>query len=57
MQYGLHQHLRFYPGQGNRISAQAHLQKFYSAFGYTAVSEPYLEDGIPHVEMLTVLRI
>lgn len=41
-----------WPGQGNRISAQAHLERFYGAFAYAAVGTPYLEDGIPHLEML-----
>ena len=35
-----------------RISAQAYLQKFYEGFDFLVVSEPYLEDNIPHVEML-----
>jgi len=35
-----------------RISAQAHLERFYAGFGFRCASEPYLEDGIPHVEML-----
>lgn len=39
-----------------RISAQAYLEKFYRGFGFEAVSEPYLEDGIPHVEMLRAGR-
>lgn len=34
-----------------RISAQYHLQKFYGSFGFKADSEPYDEDGIPHIEM------
>jgi ElaA protein len=41
-----------WPGRANRISAQAHLGKFYSEFGYHPVGEPYLEDTIPHQEML-----
>ena len=41
-----------WPGQANRISAQAHLQGFYGGFGYAPVGEPYLEDDIPHHEML-----
>ena len=41
-----------YPNTAIRISAQQHLQKFYAAFGFKAVSKPYLEDGIPHIEML-----
>jgi len=35
-----------------RISAQLYLQSFYSSLGFTAVSAPYDEDGIPHIEML-----
>jgi ElaA protein len=41
-----------YPGQPVRISAQQYLEKFYRDFGFVTVSEPYLEDGIPHVEMV-----
>jgi ElaA protein len=41
-----------FPGQGNRISAQSYLRGFYGSFGYQAVGEEYLEDGIPHIEML-----
>jgi ElaA protein len=35
-----------------RIGAQAHLEKFYRELGFRCASEPYLEDGIPHIEML-----
>ncbi|WP_410221722.1 GNAT family N-acetyltransferase [Pedobacter sp.] len=35
-----------------RISAQCYLQRFYEELGFAAQGEPYLEDGIPHVEML-----
>ncbi|GAB4043254.1 MAG: GNAT family N-acetyltransferase [Rubrivivax sp.] len=41
-----------WPGRGIRISAQAHLQRFYGSFGFRTVGEPYAEDNIPHVEML-----
>lgn len=34
-----------------RLGAQAHLQKFYGDLGFVAASEPYDEDGIPHIEM------
>lgn len=37
---------------GIRISAQAYLERFYTEAGFKTVSEPYQEDGIPHVEML-----
>lgn len=35
-----------------RISAQSHLCRMYEKHGFGVVSEEYLEDGIPHVEML-----
>jgi ElaA protein len=35
-----------------RISAQSYLKKFYEGFGFRQVSEEYLEDNIPHIEML-----
>jgi ElaA protein len=35
-----------------RISAQAYLEKFYGDFGFVRRGEGYLEDGIPHLEML-----
>lgn len=41
-----------WPGQPNRISAQAHLADFYGSFGYSIQGPSYPEDGIPHVEML-----
>lgn len=41
-----------YPGQPLRISAQAHLTRFYGRHGFVPVGEPYLEDNIPHQEML-----
>lgn len=45
-----------FAGQANRISAQAHLQRFYGQWGFAAVGEPYLEDNIPHVQMLRSAR-
>ena len=41
-----------WPGSGIRISAQSRLERFYAEFGFVAVGPPYLEDGIPHTEML-----
>ncbi len=35
-----------------KISAQAHLEKFYSQFGFVTTGNYYLEDGIPHVSMI-----
>lgn len=33
------------------ISAQAHLTNFYSKYGFKPISDVYLEDNIPHVQM------
>lgn len=41
-----------YPGHGIRISAQERLAGFYAEVGFVAVGESYIEDGIPHLEML-----
>ena len=35
-----------------RLSAQTYLQPFYESLGFTATGAPYLEDNIPHIEML-----
>jgi len=35
-----------------RISAQEYLKNFYEKFGFKKVSDSYLEDDIPHIEML-----
>ncbi len=35
-----------------RISAQKHLEKFYTRFGFESTSKEYEEAGIDHVEML-----
>lgn len=35
-----------------RIGAQAHLEAFYQRHGFVSDNKPYIEDGIPHIEML-----
>jgi len=35
-----------------RISGQVYIKGFYESLGFKQVSEEYLEDDIPHVEML-----
>ena len=35
-----------------RIGAQVYLEKFYSSFGFKKESDIYIEDGIPHIEMV-----
>ncbi len=47
---------RLWPGRAIRISAQAHLERFYGSLGFVRVGPPYGEDGIPHVQMLRSTR-
>lgn len=35
-----------------KISAQSYLINFYKSFGFKEVSKEYLEDDIPHIDML-----
>lgn len=35
-----------------KIGAQVYLTKFYQSFGFIQSSDEYLEDGIPHIEMI-----
>ena len=52
MQKSLEEIYRCWPQTLIRISAQDYLQKFYEQYEFVRVSDVYLEDGIPHVEML-----
>ena len=42
---------RLYPESPIKLSAQSQLLRFYESFGFVPVSEEYLEDEIPHVDM------
>lgn len=35
-----------------KISAQTYLLDFYGSLGFEKVSEEYIEDGIPHIDMI-----
>ncbi len=35
-----------------KLGAQLYLQQFYESLGFVKSSEMYLEDGIPHIEMI-----
>lgn len=35
-----------------RLSAQSYLVGFYESFGFVKASEEYLEDNIPHIDMV-----
>ena len=39
-----------------QLSGQTYLEDFYKSFGFQAVSDMYLEDDIPHKDMLLVME-
>ena len=43
---------QYWPGRRQFLSAQAHLQAFYARMGFTPDSAVYLEDNIPHIDMV-----
>lgn len=43
---------KFYKAEAIKISAQVYAKGFYEKSGFRQVSEEYLEDAIPHVQML-----
>ena len=57
MREALARHNTLYQGQLNKIGAQQRLEKFYTGLGFVTSSEMYIEDGIPHVEMVRGLEV
>ncbi len=49
---GLRRAAQVWPGRAVRISAQAHLDRYYVKHGFVAQGEVYIEDTIPHLQML-----
>ena len=39
-----------------KIGAQTYLRKFYESVGFQQVGNAYIEDGIPHIHMLTTSK-
>lgn len=52
MEVGIDQIHKQYGNVPIRISAQTYLLKFYEKFGFRSTGKEYLEDEIPHTEML-----
>ncbi|CAE6881752.1 GNAT family N-acetyltransferase [Vibrio sp. B1FLJ16] len=51
LQQALAQCESLWPEQTIDIGAQEHLIQFYASHGFNVISDSYLEDGIPHVDM------
>ena len=47
---------QLWPDTDIHISAQCYLQQFYQDLGFKPASEPYLEDDIPHLKMITPVQ-
>lgn len=43
---------RIAPGAPIRLAAQAHLERFYGAYGFIGMGDRYMDDGIVHLDML-----
>jgi ElaA protein len=52
MQHAINQCRTITPHGGIKISAQLYLKTFYESLGFVQQTEMYLEDEIPHIEML-----
>jgi len=52
MQKAIENTCTIFDTQTIKIGAQQYLTKFYNSLGFNVSSEPYLEDGIPHLEMI-----
>jgi len=44
--------LREWKPEEIQLQAQTHLAGFYESHGFIVISEPYEDDGIPHVDMI-----
>ncbi|GAA4733217.1 GNAT family N-acetyltransferase [Flavisolibacter ginsenosidimutans] len=51
MQESINKVYDLFGGKPIKIGAQLYLKKFYEGFGFSQISEAYLEDGIPHIYM------
>lgn len=52
MQAGIEKMKEIYGNTDIRIEAQVYAREFYEKAGFVKVSEEFLDDGIPHIEML-----
>jgi len=52
MQEGIARCRSAWPGHAIRIAAQQRLEAFYASLAFRTISSVYIEDGIPHIDML-----
>lgn len=52
MEESIKQCVDLFNAQTIRIGAQVYLRAFYQSLGFVQTGDEYMEDGIPHIEML-----
>ena len=52
MQQSIEELQKLFGKSSIKLGAQLYLKKFYESFGFVQSSEVYIEDGIPHIEMI-----
>jgi len=56
MQKAISISVKKWPEHNIQLGGQEHLTGFYQQQGFEPVSDVYLEDGIPHLDMLLTLK-
>jgi len=52
MQQSIEELQKLFGQSSIKLGAQLYLKKFYESFGFVQSSDMYIEDGIPHIEMI-----
>lgn len=52
MQLSINNTFKLFNCNAIKIGAQLYLKKFYESLGFVQCSDQYLEDNIPHIEMI-----
>jgi ElaA protein len=56
MEAALQRAAQSYPHRDVALSAQVYLEPFYQSLGFVAVSAPYDDCGVPHIDMIGPAR-
>jgi ElaA protein len=56
MEAGMQRAAEVYPHRDVGLSAQTYLEPFYRSLGFVAISPPYDDCGVPHVDMVGPAR-
>ncbi|HEV2186941.1 MAG TPA: GNAT family N-acetyltransferase [Stellaceae bacterium] len=56
MEAAMERAAQVYPHRDVGVSAQTYLEPFYQSLGFAAVSAPYDDGGVPHIDMVGPAR-